>query len=173
MKVIFLDFDGVLNSENFAREQHQKGRRKLTMQHILGRDLSMAVEQIDPEAIKVMNWLVAAADAHVVISSTWRRLWSMQELKEVLKFHGADWTDRIIDKTPMKMGYVPRGTEIKWWLENQEEAGRIGGEPVTSFVILDDDSDMDPFMDRLVNTDPLVGITMDDAKAALGILRMG
>lgn len=42
---------------------------------------------------------------------------------------------------------------------------------IESFVILDDNDDMEPFMDRLVQTSWFAGLTQEDVKKAIKILK--
>lgn len=45
------------------------------------------------------------------------------------------------------------------------------GEDITSFVILDDDSDMEPHMDKLVKTDYRKGLQDEEVQKAIRILK--
>lgn len=124
MKVIFLDFDGVLNSaasfvmEKRIRKAKPQTSRKLppinqTLCHVCTSNFQMILEEVP--------------SAKIVISSTWRELFDMEWLKKKLAEYGID-SSRVIDKTPAS--FRDRGYEIKQWLEEHPE--------VTSFVILDD-----------------------------------
>jgi histidinol phosphatase-like enzyme len=55
MKIIFLDFDGVLNSQEFLKS-HQGG---------------FGMTQVDPRAAARLEKLVKATSAQIVISSSW------------------------------------------------------------------------------------------------------
>ena len=61
--------------------------------------------------------------------------------------------------------HVRRGLEIQKWLDDNPQ-----GENVV-FVILDDDSDMEHLMDRLVQTDHEFGLTQEDAGKAILMLK--
>lgn len=120
MKVIFLDFDGVLNSSaSFLYESRRKNQRIAdtlsavacsNLQHILDQD----------------------ADIRLVISSTWRKLHSLQELQNILSSFGINGA-KAISVTPSVLS-GDRAQEIKMWLEANPN--------VTQFVIIDDDSDV-------------------------------
>ena len=69
--------------------------------------------------------------------------------------------DKLIDRTSFSKD-DHRGTEIKEWMEKHPE--------VTSFVILDDDDDMEPFKNRLVQTDMRFGLSELDANKAISLL---
>jgi hypothetical protein len=69
--------------------------------------------------------------------------------------------EALIGKTPTDFkGH--RGTEIDTWLKNHPS--------VDKFVIIDDDDDMEPHMDRLVQTHPDLGMNEKDADKAILLL---
>lgn len=121
MKIIFLDIDGVLNSEIFAI------KRK-------GHD----IEQFCPTTVVNLNSITNKTDAVIVISSTWRKGKSLKRLAALLKKNHV--TGKVISSTPILHfekynNSPPRGCEIaKWLKDNNEEDCR--------YVILDDDTDM-------------------------------
>jgi hypothetical protein len=149
MKVIFLDFDGVLNSWAFVNRTNVKGG-------IIG---------IDPEAVARLSRLMRDTGAHVVVSSTWRLFNTLEDLRRILTDAGLpkDQAALIIDKTPRLSGQH-RGIEIALWLKTEAK------QPVESFVILDDDSDMADLMDRLVQTSMDHGLTDHHVEIAKRIL---
>ena len=67
MKVIFLDFDGVLNSIN--------GYSDIQI---------VSCFKIDPECMDRLNQIIDQTDAKIVISSAWRCHYNMEELQEIL-----------------------------------------------------------------------------------------
>jgi hypothetical protein len=111
MKVLFLDFDGVLNSAS-------------TMKHGV---------HLCNKRVVMLSELCKELDLNVVISSSWRILYSLSELKEMLHRTGFGGRRRIIDVTnEHNTGH--RGIEIKIWLTAHPE--------VTKYAIIDDDRDM-------------------------------
>lgn len=108
----------------------------------------------------------------MVLSSTWRIGWfdrdyglhgrnveDFTRLEEKLRENGITF----ISRTPrLASGY--RGEEIKTWLDNWK------GESVESFVIIDDDADMRPFMSRLVQTSFNKGLQPKNVKKAIEML---
>lgn len=143
-KIIFLDIDGVLNS--WDRPAIQDG-----------------LMSIDPWHAANLEKVIAETDCWFVLSSTWRKC---VEYKERLLHHGCpqNIVDRIIDKTPATMdGY--RGREINWWLEHNDFKGH--------FLILDDDSDMVPHMEKLVQTNGQHGLTEEIASILIARLNGG
>src|SRR5579864_5713853 len=94
MKVLFLDFDGVLNSTESARKHH-------------------TWEVLIPETLEMIRW-IADQGVQIVVSSTWRRDHSVKELSKII---GAP----VFGKTPVhnQLG-SGRGQEIAEWLTGND-----------------------------------------------------
>lgn len=142
MKIIFLDFDGVLNNPGCYAQA--SGERV----------------PADPNAVAAINHLIEKTGAIVVVSSTWRYM-GIMHCRENLNRWGVNGD--VIGVTP-RLEHVNRGAEIDKWLKDYER------EAVDSFVIIDDDADMEPHMERLVRTNGRVGMTMADAERAIALL---
>lgn len=167
MRIIFLDFDGVINSQKFLRSQYFKD----SIQGLTDAELYLLKYEymIDPEAVKLVNDLVARSGAEVVASTSHRTRYSIDEMNAMLKNRGA--TFEISAKTPRGMPRkfsipVERGDEIEEYLTILKDAG----EKVDGFVILDDHSDMGNVRKNLVLTSDRRGITTEDVEEALKIL---
>lgn len=97
MKIIFLDVDGVLNSDN------SKSRLPLSK-----------------KLLKNLREIVKATNARIVVSSTWRRdEFAMKKLRRALEFKKM----KIYSMTTIhyfKHGQV-RGDEIDMWLKNHDD----------------------------------------------------
>ena len=155
MKVIFLDFDGVLNSEAFFKAN---GNRYLP-------------ETLDVAAVARVNAIIARTGARVVVSSTWRLGYSLVQLKDILGRHGL--SGEVVGVTPViqdvdedGIGVVrnaPRGHEIQRWIDEQPE-------PPEAFVILDDEADMEHLGNRHVRTLFDTGLGDDEVEAAVALL---
>lgn len=103
--------------------------------------------RVDRSAVVALNLLTERTGAAIVLSSTWRFLPSV---KTILRKAGV--VGPIIGKTP-RDGYS-RGAEIATWLH------RHGG-LMRRYVILDDDTDMDPLgVAHLVRTTFDLGLTL-------------
>ena len=161
MKIIFLDIDGCLNSQTSMKKNGEEKNN---------------IEDDTPttEAIARLNKIVEATNAKVVISSTWRHGVSyhmMQRYLSVLGFKG-----KIIGNTPRLDSY--RGTEILCWLlehkskiiKNADSTWYQYKEPIESFVILDDDSDMESLSNHLVHINNMVGLLDSDVDKAIEVL---
>lgn len=144
-RVIFLDVDGVLNNGSWAMEMYDKGIRTY-------RD-----DILYEPALERLKRIVDATDAQIVVSSSWRQIpTAYKHLQEWLEMYGM----KVADITPYVGGC--RGDDITAWFN------RNPGE--WSYVILDDEDDMDGHMDHLVQTDFDVGLIDTDVDKALNIL---
>lgn len=146
MKVIFLDFDGVLNSVRFHTARYEAGLARCTV----------AEPCLDPAAIRVLNAIVERTEAVVVVTSTWRIGEPRVKLSDWLRAAGFEGC--VLGQTCRILG-AKRGAEIQDWLdfEKKHPHSRLG--PVTHYVILDDDTDMEHLYDKLVHIDDLEGLT--------------
>jgi hypothetical protein len=159
MKVIFLDIDGVLNSQEFLNKN--KGAS------------GFSAGRIDPELVARLNRIVQSTGAKIVISSTWRHGKSVWELKHMLRSRGFQYSSNIIDRTPIGMGI--RGQEIQDWLELDPERERVdpNHDPVEAYVIIDDNNEMLPDQqDHMVHTNGQIGLTDEDVVEAISVLRL-
>ena len=174
MKVLFLDIDGVLNSENwFAYRIYCV---KNNMVNILmnfvdtdDRNIKHKLTMLDDRAIANLNSIVEETDCKVVLSSSWRSSIESENIftQNLLKLKGFKY--EFYDVTP-RLWFsdfsIRRGEEIKFWLDKESEKHEI-----ESFVILDDDSDILPEqMNNFIHVDGQVGLTDRDVLTAIEIL---
>lgn len=152
MRVVFLDFDGVLNSQaSFLMETRRRKKDEritLGVQHTLCHVC----------ASNFQYFLDQVPDVKIVISSTWRVVHKLSWLKKTMKKYGID-SSRVIGVTPQTLsGY--RGREISLWLMDHPE--------VTDYVIFDDNSLFDNSFDpKFVQTTWLAGLTLSHVYTAL------
>lgn len=120
--------------------------------------------KIEDEKVELLKEIVDRTGAEIVLSSDWR-YWlgepdeDIKLLLSVLEKYGS----KLLSSTPLTT-HCYRGAEIHQWLEEWK------GETVESFVILDDNIDMKPYMDRLVQTDFKRGLCRKDVDMAVRIL---
>ncbi len=134
--IIFLDIDGVLNCELFFA-----GRSKQCEEEISDRitKLNFYKRHICEQRMTWLNELCEETNSLVVISSSWRIGKTVEELREILNYCGANFN--IIDKTP-QLGFE-RGVEISVWLKgNCKNVIGIDHRDFNNYAIIDDDSDM-------------------------------
>lgn len=153
---IFLDVDGVLNSENYIIKCYKKHHKPMSMNCV----------PFNPKCLNNLMKLVQIIENHfevkLVLSSTWR----LSEIDcEIVNARLAEYGLRLSGKTPYVEG--ERGKEIKDYLEHLRYK-------CYNFIILDDDiQDITPyFPDNIVHTDFKTGLTKKCLKKALKILNI-
>jgi hypothetical protein len=153
--IVFLDIDGVLNSQDWYDTYTLTGRR-------------IPHPPFDPVAVKRLDRLVRETDAYVVLSSSWRAYPEIPRWLSERGFRGV-----ICGRTPgLRHRYgrdIIRGQEIAWWLRNRA----LEGIPVRQWVILDDDDDMGDMTSWLVQTNHVYGLQDEDVERAKTILARG
>lgn len=162
-KVIFLDFDGVMNTERHIAALREAGQPVSDRYGY----------QFDPEAVYNLRRIIEATGAAVVISSSWRfegeermeALWRERALPGLLL--GMTGQQPHPDNGPAIAGEkagAAKGEEIHGWLKEH------ASQPY-SYVIFDDDADFRPEQQpHFIQTDPHTGITRADAERAINIL---
>lgn len=148
MNVLFLDFDGVVNSLVWENGNYGYGY---------------------PEGGKVNNfqacqWVSKFCKDYgyaIVVSSSWRS----DGLTKCIQYlrNGGLWEDiPVIGITP-KIHNAQRGDEISAWLKEH---------PADCYLIFDDDADMTIHMDHLVQSNSLVGFSFTEYQLAEQIHKM-
>jgi hypothetical protein len=167
-KYLFLDIDGVLNSDADPKEwragpshaEDPHGYGKHWHAHALVQNVKTVVEK---------------RQLHVVLSSAWRLNWTPEDIAAIWKDHG--WDYPLKDVTPdlakcidwdkqkngrlrfsesfgarfPEMGKQHRGLEIEMWLFKNVPYTELA---TTEILILDDRSDMGRLRPWLHQTDP-------------------
>ena len=137
MKVIFLDFDNVLNGKD-CTDWISPDRCAPLFQQVDGH------VGIDPKQVQLLDQITSATGAKVVFSTSWRKMYDIDELKRFVEERGykggyVDPSDMMLDRTPSKMSLYDRGSEIRMWFDYHRDCVRDkSSEPVESFVVLDD-----------------------------------
>ena len=166
-KIIFLDFDGVLNTEHYQRLLSYQGKA--------WRDEYGAL--FDPEAVFQLRRIIDATNADIVIESSWK-FYGLEAMQEMWKKR--NMSGKIIDITPSSvsdswlltanlddidpaLGHC-KGMEIaSWLLDNASKEAH--------YVIIDDEcvilESQSPYF---LLTDPYNGITAEIADKAISIL---
>ena len=165
MKVIFLDFDGVLNMGDYSNPWLGQAR---LLEGYADRDRFGLL--FDAGCVGRLQRLVEATGAGIAISSAWRfaGLEAMQEMWQTRALPGAllGVIPPAIDIMDTgRFGHLSRGHYIAQWLEQH---------PAEHYVILDDSSDFLPHqLPCLVRTEYEVGFSEGDLERALGVLGDG
>lgn len=173
-KFLFLDIDGVLNNQNTFTERKTYIRENFTKEELANlKRLDVAPHELDRMAIRLLDEVIDVTGASIVISSTWRILLSLEELREVFRVVGFRNVDAIVDVTPrFKWRSSFRGNEIHDWIEQykQDHNMYVTREKVT-YAIVDDDSDMLLWQkDQFVQTSFKTGLLEEHADKLIRIL---
>ena len=166
-KIIFLDFDGVLNTEHYQGLLQYQGKS--------WQDEHGAF--FDPNAVKQLKRIIDATGADIVVESSWKYLGldAMKELWEIRNLPG-----RVIDITPSSISdeYLSnvdldnldtsmlhcKGLEIASWLSKYETQD-------IRYVIIDDEYViLDSQLSHFILTNPYEGITEEQANKIISIL---
>lgn len=163
MRIIFCDFDGVLNgvdSWSMSQQEYEAKRE--------GPDdtpLNLLRLRLDPERVRILNDVLERTGAKVVLSTAWRYWPDQDYVRE--KLEKAGFAGTIVGATPGWIGPGKRrGDEIQAWLDEHD------GE-VEAFAILDDSDDMGHLMDHLVYVDPETGLNESYVPRLLELLTPG
>lgn len=142
MRVLFLDFDGVLNL--YPNPSRSGVFHKPCMYN-----LEMLLKRMP--------------DVKIVVSSSWRT-YGLDAMKDILKSNGVD-PRKVIDitgheRTDSKEGH--RGYHIQCWLDRNPS--------VKTFAIVDDNGDLGPLVDKLVKTNKYSGLSQANVEGLLRLL---
>jgi len=178
MKVVFLDFDGVLNNQAHlarakARRDDPPDEREQAYLDRLPEGYSKTYylahfRDLDTEKVDLLNLIVRNSKSiKVVISSSWRIIWTTEEIQALLEGHGFE--GKIVGMTPKNVHTFPswegrkikRGHEIQAWLDANPS--------VKTFVTIDD-STVQWLRDRQVRTTFTEGLTFAHVKRARRLL---
>lgn len=152
MKVVFLDFDGVITSKNGY--------------------------SLDPEKMELVKRICNETGDYIVVSSSWRRFTLEDTIKSITEVCDSLPVpflipERIIGVTPQMYAFkyvnpkkyfiVPRGYEIERYLEERKD--------IEKYVIIDDENDMllcqKPFFIKINSKS---GISEKDVEKAIKLL---
>jgi len=162
-KVIFLDIDGVMNSQKWFIKSHKKYKYYCNQYHW------------DKMAVNRLNHIIYKTDAKIVISSTWRYGKSVEWFNWL--FNQIKLNGLVIGMTKRFHHYkfeVPRGVEIKqYYSDHYNHPSYFEDVPsrLYSYVILDDFEDMlYEQRNNFIRTDDRFGLTDDLVPKIISIL---
>ena len=146
MKVIFLDFDGVLNNNSYFLNSKEK-----------------APFFLQDEKMILLKQIVDSTNAKIVLSTSWREIWNSDlDISLKLKDYFYSFDLSVYDVT--KNINYNRPLEISTWLKENN---------VNSYVILDDIAD--PWYEHVnnvvVTNKEFNGLSQDDVNKAIDILK--
>lgn len=169
--ILFLDFDGVLNTDRHFCEMKIQGQ---PCRDCYG-------PKFDPESVVNLQKIVETTDARIVASSSWRymglevlqRMWYDRDLPGkivgITPLHTDD--DKLLETDLSQLSEITaemfsssRGSEIKAYFDEV----LCKDSSSCRYVILDDLKDVLPEQEEhFIRIDPAVGITKKDAEKAI------
>jgi hypothetical protein len=153
MKIIFLDFDGVMDTSYYDHILSKEGKP--------GNDEYGAV--FDPYCIRNLKRIIEETEADIVVSSSWKYMMSYQDFLNMWKDRGLPGF--ITDVTPNPVDRRKRGDEIDAWIEECKTE--------CQYVIIDDleaNNFNEHQIPRLLIVNPFFGLDEETAERAIQIL---
>ena len=132
MKVLFCDFDGCLNHGGDPTSPKDKA----------------GCLALNPYHVTFLNEIVEKTDCNIVLSTSWRHLYSILDNINFLVAAGFKYPEKVIGKTPEILGN--RSLEIRGWLLTTTDK-------IDTYAILDDNSDAE-IPGHFVKTDFYIGL---------------
>ena len=147
LKIIFLDFDGVIST-------HEKGIK------------------LDTEKVALLEEILSATGAKIVVTSSWR-VGTRNKDEFVNKLFNFHRSKDYISKCPLFVNSIydvtdtmgnDRGEEIQRWIDKHENE-------IDQYIILDDENEYsDEQLFNFVQTDEYEGLTIREAKLCIKML---
>lgn len=153
MKIIFLDFDGVMDTGYYDHILVKEGLPENDKYGTI----------FDPNCVKNLKYIIDNTGADIVVSSTWKDLMSYKEILEMWEYRNLPGF--VTDATPIPSYRRKRGDEIDAWLKECRTE--------CQYVIIDD-LDAQHFnvhqLPKLLIVNPFIGLDEETAKKAVDIL---
>lgn len=153
MKIIFLDFDGVMDTAYYDLVLSKNRLPECDKYGVV----------FDPSCIKNLEYIIDHTGADIVVSSTWKDFMSYKEILEMWEYRNLPGF--VTDVTPFPPHRRNRGDEIDAWLkECQTEC---------QYVIIDD---LDAYnfnehqIPKLLVVNSFNGLDKETAERAIEIL---
>ena len=171
-RYVFIDFDGVLNTERHHSELVSSGQKCSDQYGPL----------FDPVAVGNLKRIVDETEAEIVIISSWKLegvermidIWKVRRMPGVLAgctpdyISGMDLLNVNLEDPAAFANLAGKGNEVKQWLKENSPKKADG----YRYVILDDVPDFLPEQEEnYIQISPVVGITAGDAEKAILILK--
>jgi len=147
--LIYLDIDGVMVPAN--------SWRKLEI-------LADSFPDFSKLATKSLNRIIATANATIVLTTSHKHHYTLEEWKEIFKVRGIPVVE--MHRLPENTSQSNRKDELLSWFDSYELTG--------NFIIIDDDKSLnalpDFYKNRLIQTSASVGLTEHLADEALELI---
>jgi hypothetical protein len=143
MKVIFLDFDGVIClADQWGGRAKKMLKFKKEFPHSTEDDMPawIKLDNFDFKATKVLNSILLHNDVEIVISSDWKLFASLEQLQDM--FHKYGVIKSPIDVTPTLVSYQSKSqftnSELEAWRVKEINTWLDAHPEVTHWVAVDD-----------------------------------
>jgi hypothetical protein len=130
MKLLFLDIDGVMTSNDLIYD-----RRSLELLYPFSKG-----------CVEALNEILKSNRLRIILTSSWRTVFDVEKQCQIFKENGVL---QVPYGATVDLGYENRSLEIKQWLQNKK---------IDGFVILDD-LEIDGFGDNFLKINPEEGLT--------------
>lgn len=150
-KFIFLDFDGVLNTEQNRAEQA-----------LTGKDMSDEFGPLfSPKSVSCLGEIIERTNAQIVVSSSWSKLYDLDEIRQMWALRGLP--GKIYGNLADYPEGKSRGEAIAQFMKYSGD---------TPFIILDDEDDsfLPKQKENLVRINSVTGISKKDVERAVAKL---
>lgn len=159
MRVIFLDFDGVINrcDTQMISGVWNQSKDTFLLPH-------------EKDCVAALNELIRRTGAKIVISSSWRSFADWTQMGPALERIGV--VGEVVGETPLPSQTCDRMRDLDLFERGVDSYERgmdiylylLDHPEVKEYIILDDASDMWRLVEHLVLTHPVDGFTMDDVE---------
>ena len=153
MKIIFLDFDGVMDTAYYDHILSKEG--------LPGNDFFGTV--FDPNCVRNLAKIIENTGADIVVSSSWKHFMSYKEFLDMWEYRNLPGF--VTDVTPTPAVRRNRGDEIDAWLDECDVE--------CQYVIIDDldGSNFNEYqLPRLLVVNPFNGLDEEIAERAIELL---
>lgn len=152
VKYLFLDFDGVLNTEQYQARLAIEGKPITDEYGAL----------FDPKVVDRLAEIIEKTKAEIVITSSWQNILSAEVLDEMWKKRGLPGEIRVYRKQESEQ--VSHAQVVKSFMDNMSN---------TPFVILDDEDQYpEECRNNLIAINPVTGIKEKDVAKAIELLNI-
>lgn len=107
--------------------------------------------KFNPKSVSNINLIISYTRAKIVVTSTWRTQFTLQQLKDIFRSNGID--GEVVDKTSIGL---TRGEEIQEWIDYHG---------VESYIVIDDQvKDILPYVDnnKVIKCNHSIGFEDDE-----------
>jgi hypothetical protein len=137
MKYIFLDIDGVLATN----KEFLRNTKKFQEKNEWAKNLRVPYPW-NPGTVKVFNEILTETDAEIILSSDWKKHWTLEQLDVIFKANGVNKSPiDVTHNKPISMAWMERNrmSDIESYLFENNFVDHTEGDKATcAWIIIDD-----------------------------------